>query len=65
MTSYRAAKFKHFVMFHVVKLYVFLQVIARIVDASEFQEFKEKFGTGLVTGFAFIKGSVIPLKHLY
>ena len=56
MTSDRAAKLKHFVMFHVVNLYVFLQVIARIVDASEFQEFKEKFGTGLVTGFSFIKG---------
>ena len=52
-------------MFHVVKLYmyVFLQVISRIVDASEFQEFKEKFGTGLVTGFAFIKGSVINFNH--
>ena len=34
----------------------FYQVIARIVDGSEFQEFKEKYGTGLVTGFAFIEG---------
>jgi 3-methylcrotonyl-CoA carboxylase beta subunit len=31
-------------------------VIARIVDGSEFQEFKEHYGTTLVTGFARIHG---------
>lgn len=31
-------------------------VIARIVDASEFHEFKQKYGTTIVTGFAHIYG---------
>ena len=29
---------------------IFLQVIARIVDGSRFDEFKEMYGTTLVTG---------------
>ncbi|KAA8909780.1 carboxyl transferase [Sphaerosporella brunnea] len=32
------------------------EVIARIVDGSEFSEFKENYGTSLVTGFARIHG---------
>lgn len=32
------------------------QIIARIVDASEFDEFKENYGSTLVTGFAHIWG---------
>jgi 3-methylcrotonyl-CoA carboxylase beta subunit len=32
------------------------EVIARIVDDSEFEEFKARFGTTLVTGFAHIEG---------
>lgn len=32
------------------------EVIARIVDGSEFQEFKARYGKTLITGFAFIKG---------
>ncbi|KAI8308873.1 putative methylcrotonoyl-CoA carboxylase beta chain [Colletotrichum sp. SAR11_59] len=32
------------------------EVIARIVDGSEFSEFKQNFGTTLVTGFAHIHG---------
>jgi len=32
------------------------EVIARIVDASEFDEWKARFGTTLVTGFAWIHG---------
>ncbi len=32
------------------------EVIARIVDGSEFQEFKERYGTTLVCGFATIYG---------
>ena len=31
-------------------------MIARIVDGSRFSEFKEKFGSTLVTGFAHIHG---------
>jgi 3-methylcrotonyl-CoA carboxylase beta subunit len=31
-------------------------IISRLVDGSEFQEFKEKYGTTLVTGFAKIHG---------
>ncbi|HEY6967905.1 MAG TPA: carboxyl transferase domain-containing protein [Candidatus Angelobacter sp.] len=36
-------------------------VIARIVDASEFQEFKPEYGTTLVTGFAHIHGFPIGI----
>ncbi|HYV04640.1 MAG TPA: carboxyl transferase domain-containing protein [Blastocatellia bacterium] len=32
------------------------EVIARIVDGSRFEEFKAKYGTTLVTGFAYIHG---------
>ncbi|OOR91896.1 methylcrotonoyl-CoA carboxylase [Moraxella caviae] len=32
------------------------EIIARLVDGSEFHEFKERFGTTLVTGFAKIYG---------
>ena len=32
------------------------EIIARIVDNSELDEFKEDYGTTLVTGFAHIKG---------
>jgi acyl-CoA carboxylase subunit beta len=32
------------------------EVIARIVDGSKFDEFKAKYGTTLVTGFAYIHG---------
>ncbi len=32
------------------------EIIARIVDGSEFHEFKERYGTQLVTGFAKIMG---------
>jgi 3-methylcrotonyl-CoA carboxylase beta subunit len=32
------------------------EIIARIVDGSEFHEFKPRFGTTLVTGFAHIEG---------
>jgi 3-methylcrotonyl-CoA carboxylase beta subunit len=32
------------------------EIIARLVDGSEFQEFKERYGSSLVTGFAKIHG---------
>jgi 3-methylcrotonyl-CoA carboxylase beta subunit len=37
------------------------EVIARIVDGSRFQEFKEQFGTTLVTGFAHIWGRPVGI----
>lgn len=37
------------------------QIIARIVDDSEFQEFKEKYGTTLITGFAHIHGNPVGI----
>lgn len=36
-------------------------VIARLVDGSEFQEFKERYGTTLVTGFAKIHGYLVGI----
>lgn len=36
-------------------------IIARIVDGSEFQEFKEKYGTTLVCGFAKIHGYLVGI----
>jgi 3-methylcrotonyl-CoA carboxylase beta subunit len=32
------------------------EIVARIVDASEFDEFKARYGTTLVTGFAHVEG---------
>src|SRR5690625_3534991 len=37
------------------------EVIARIVDGSEFDEFKARFGTTLVTGFAHIHGMPVGI----
>ncbi|MDQ3691750.1 MAG: methylcrotonoyl-CoA carboxylase [Chloroflexota bacterium] len=37
------------------------EVIARLVDASEFHEFKERYGTTLVTGFARIHGHPVGI----
>jgi 3-methylcrotonyl-CoA carboxylase beta subunit len=37
------------------------EVIARIVDASEFDEFKARYGSTLVTGFAHIEGMPVGL----
>ncbi len=44
------------------KQYDIREVIARLVDASEFDEFKHLYGTTLVTGFAHIHG--IPVGIL-
>lgn len=43
------------------RTYDIRQVIARIVDGSRFQEFKELFGTTLVTGFASIMGAPVGI----
>lgn len=37
------------------------EVIARLVDGSEFEEFKARFGTTLVTGFAHLHGMPIGI----
>ncbi|MBW8824101.1 MAG: methylcrotonoyl-CoA carboxylase, partial [Xanthomonadales bacterium] len=37
------------------------EVIARIVDGSEFQEFKARYGKTLVTGFAHIHGCLVGI----
>ncbi|MFK8011672.1 MAG: carboxyl transferase domain-containing protein [Marinicellaceae bacterium] len=37
------------------------QIIARIVDGSDFQEFKQKYGTTLICGFAHIHGNPIGI----
>lgn len=37
------------------------EIIARIVDGSEFEEFKERFGTTLVCGFAHIDGMLVGI----
>ncbi len=37
------------------------EIIARIVDGSEFHEFKEKYATTLVTGFARIHGNMVGI----
>ena len=37
------------------------EIVARIVDASEFDEFKQNYGTTLVTGFAHIHGMPVGI----
>ncbi len=43
------------------KPYDVREVIARIVDGSEFDEFKARFGTTLITGFAHVEGMPIGI----
>ena len=43
------------------KPYDVREIIARIVDGSEFDEFKARFGTTLVTGFAYIHGMPVGI----
>ena len=43
------------------KPYDVREIIARIVDGSEFDEFKARYGTTLVTGFAHIEGMPIGI----
>ena len=37
------------------------EIIARIVDGSEFDEFKQNYGTTLVTGFAHLHGMPVGI----
>ncbi len=43
------------------KPYDVREIIARIVDGSEFQEFKARYGATLVTGFAHIEGQPVGI----
>lgn len=43
------------------KSYDVREIIARIVDGSEFEEFKARYGTTLVTGFAHLYGSPVGI----
>ncbi|HEY0857456.1 MAG TPA: carboxyl transferase domain-containing protein [Albitalea sp.] len=43
------------------KPYDVREIIARIVDGSEFEEFKARYGTTLVTGFAHIEGMPVGI----
>jgi 3-methylcrotonyl-CoA carboxylase beta subunit len=43
------------------KTYDVREVIARIVDGSRFDEFKERYGTTLVTGFARLHGFLVGI----
>ncbi|MBG9389598.1 carboxyl transferase domain-containing protein [Caenimonas aquaedulcis] len=43
------------------KPYDVREIIARIVDASEFHEFKQRFGSTLVCGFAHIEGMAVGI----
>jgi 3-methylcrotonyl-CoA carboxylase beta subunit len=43
------------------KPYDVREIIARIVDGSDFDEFKARFGTTLVTGFAKIEGMAVGI----
>ncbi len=43
------------------KPYDVREIIARIVDGSEFDEFKARFGTTLITGFAHIEGMPVGI----
>lgn len=40
-------------------------IISRIVDGSGFKEFKSKFGSHLITGYAFLKGYLVGLLINY
>ncbi len=60
--KYAAAELDGIVPVDLKKQYDVREVIARLVDASEFDEFKALYGTTLVAGFARIAG--IPLGIL-
>ena len=49
------------VPFDLRRQYDVREIIARLVDASEFDEFKARYGTTLVTGFARISGMLIGI----
>src|ERR1700736_1639976 len=60
--KYDAGELDGIVPVDLKKQYDVRELIARLVDASEFDEFKKLYGTTIVTGFAFIHG--IPVGIL-
>jgi len=60
-TTYDAAELDGIVPVDLKKQYDVREVIARLVDASEFDEFKALYGTTLVTGFAHLHGMPVGI----
>ena len=58
---YDAAELEGLVPTDLKKQYDVRELIARIVDASEFDEFKKLYGTTLVTGFAHLQGMPVGI----
>jgi 3-methylcrotonyl-CoA carboxylase beta subunit len=58
---YDAAELEGIVPVDLKKQYDVREVIARLVDASEFDEFKKLYGTTVVTGFAHIYGMPVGI----
>jgi 3-methylcrotonyl-CoA carboxylase beta subunit len=51
----------HHVPFDLKRQYDVREIIARLVDGSEFDEFKARYGTTLVTGFARLSGMLVGI----
>ena len=58
---YDAAELEGLVPTDLKKQYDVREIIARIVDGSEFDEFKKLYGTTLVTGFAHLHGMPVGI----
>jgi 3-methylcrotonyl-CoA carboxylase beta subunit len=58
---YDAAELQGLVPTDLKKQYDVREIIARMVDASEFDEFKKLYGTTLVTGFAHLSGMPVGI----
>src|SRR5437016_652175 len=58
---YDAAELEGIVPVDLKKQYDIRELIARLVDASEFDEFKKLYGTTLVTGFAHLSGMPVGI----
>ena len=58
---YDTAELQGLVPTDLKKQYDVREIIARIVDASEFDEFKKLYGTTLVTGFAHLSGMPVGI----
>src|SRR5581483_7804776 len=59
--KYDADELEGIVPVDLKKQYDVREVIARLVDASEFDEFKKLYGTTIVTGFAHIEGMPVGI----
>lgn len=59
--NYDAAELDGIVPTDLKKQYDVREVIARLVDASEFDEFKKLYGTTVVTGFAHLHGMPVGI----